>query len=113
MNIKKAFLVFALLALPLIAEAQALQPLHNLVSSLSELVRRLVPLLIGVAVLAFMYGLVTYILRRNDDARRVMIWSLVALFVMVSFWGIITLAQSALGINPNVAPPVPQVPVSR
>lgn len=112
MNTKKALIVFVLLALPLVASAQALQPLHNLVSSLSQLVARLVPLLIGLAVVAFMWGLVMYLFKRSEDWKKVMLWSLLALFVMVSFWGIITLAQSALGINPNVQPPVPQVPVS-
>lgn len=113
MKKKTALIAFALFALPLITSAQALQPLRNLVASISDLVAMLVPLLIGVAVVTFMWGLVKYLWKRDDDGKKIMIWGLVALFVMVSFWGIIVLAQNALGINPTAAPPVPAVPVSR
>jgi hypothetical protein len=38
-----------------------------------------------------------------------MIWGLVSLFVMVSVWGIVRLAQDALGVNPNAGATSPQV----
>jgi hypothetical protein len=42
-------------------------------------------------------------------AKNLMIWGLVSLFVMVSVWGIVRLAQDALGVNPNAGATAPQV----
>jgi hypothetical protein len=60
-------------------------------------------LIISVTLLIFFYGIIEYILgRQNGDANKInagntfMTWGLVALFVMFSVYGIIRLAQSVL-----------------
>lgn len=68
-------------------------------------VSRSVPLLIGLAVLAFFWFLVEFIWKGKDSpdhykkSRTGMIWSLVAIFVMVSVWGIIMFIGGVLGIG--------------
>lgn len=103
-----------LLALPLAASAQSLQPLANLIGAIARLVGALVPILITGALVAFFWGLVRYLLAKDGEkgiagAKNLMIWGLVTLFVMVSVWGIVRLAQDALGINPNAGASSPQV----
>ena len=57
--------------------------------------------------MGFFFGLVKYIISGADDkevAKSVMMWSLVALFVMVSVWGIIGLVQDTFGLGSGSAP---------
>ena len=63
-------------------------------------------LLMTAAFVVFFYGIVRFIYDRSngDDTRlekdkEAMLWGLIALFVMVSTWGIIKLFQSYLGIQ--------------
>jgi hypothetical protein len=70
-----------------------------------EVLRRLVPLTIGLAVLAFFWFLVQFIWKgaENPEVRRkslsAMGWSILALFVMVSIWGIIAFMGKTVGID--------------
>jgi hypothetical protein len=114
MTKKFAYLSALLLALPLAASAQTLQPLANLIGAIARLVGALVPILITLALVAFFWGLIRYLWKGGDKAsvansKQLMIWGLVSLFVMVSVWGIVRLAQDALGVNPNAGATSPQV----
>jgi hypothetical protein len=100
-----------LFALPAIAFAQALQPLRNIVVAVGGIIDILIPILIALALVVFFWGLIVYIWKRGEEGKGTMIYGLIALFVMVSVWGIINLAQGALGINPGAGVNVPVVPV--
>lgn len=79
--------------------------LLGLLALAQTIVVRLAPLLMGVALLAFFWFLIEFIWKGNDNpdeqkkAKKGMIWSIVALFVMVSIWGIIGFLGGVLGIN--------------
>ncbi|HEY4501969.1 MAG TPA: hypothetical protein VJJ20_02785 [Candidatus Paceibacterota bacterium] len=111
---KKILISSALLfAAPLAAFAQTLQPLANLVSSIGALVGALVPILITAALVVFFWGLIRYLWPSGGKsnvagAKQLMIWGIITLFVMVSIWGIVRLAQSALGVDPNATPTSPK-----
>ena len=105
-----------LFALPAVAFAQALQPLRDIVVAIGGIIDILVPILIALALVVFFWGLVRYIWssggeEAKKEGRRIMIAGILSLFVMVSIWGIIQLAQGALGINGNAGVTVPGVPV--
>lgn len=80
-------------------------PLVSLLILAQKVVGRLVPLLIGLALLAFFWFLVGFIWKGREDPKEQkkslsgMGWSIVALFVMVSVWGIIGFMGSVVGIN--------------
>ena len=107
-----------LLLLPGVAFAQiGLQPAVQFLNSISVLEDLLVPILIAAAVLVFFYGLIMYLWGGSKEdghkkGRGIMVWGLIALFVMVSVWGIIKIAQDAFGINGNQTVPIPAVPVT-
>jgi hypothetical protein len=115
---KTALATSILFALPFVAFAQSLVPIRNLISAVNGIVATLIPLMIALALVAFFWGLVKYLYaakgdpKGGDAAKQLMIWGLVALFVMVSVWGIITLAQQALGVSGNTTVPIPMVPTS-
>ena len=103
--------------LPGIALAQgAVTDAQSLFNLVQGIVNALLPIIVGFAILFFFYGLVRYILRQNDEtarieARSVMIWGVVIIFVMVSVWGLVNILEGTLGLvdNPSdvpVAPPV-------
>jgi len=65
-------------------------------------------------VLFFIWGLAFYILSAADEekkkeGRNIMVWGVVALFVMVSVWGLVNLLQNTLEIKSDSAPPIPGV----
>ena len=107
-----------LFVLPVIAFAEVttgptLAPLRIFLSAVSDLVARAVPLLIGLALVGFFYGLVSYIFsgaKGSAAGKNIMMWGLIALFVMVSVWGIITMAQGALGIQGSAMPAPVRIP---
>jgi len=83
----------------------------GLISGLTDNVVLKLTIFFGAAAFtAFMYGLFMYILDRVNDktggegekkAKEFMLWSMVALFVMVSVWGIVKMFQGLVGINPR------------
>jgi len=112
---KKLLFPALVFALPLIASAQQLQPLQNLAGSVGRLVASLVPILVTLALVVFIWGLIRYIWggtkADHKAGRNIMIAGLISLFVIVSVWGIIFLAQDALGVNRGAPVQSPGVPV--
>lgn len=74
-----------------------------------------VPILIGVAVVLFFFGLIKYLnsgfgdTKTLNEARGLMIWGIIAITAMVSVWGLANIMQGIfLGdSNPTTAPIVP------
>ncbi|MDO8565105.1 MAG: hypothetical protein Q7R67_00560 [bacterium] len=106
---------FALMVMPAVAMAQ-LTGTQGLVRRAGELVQSLTIVVAGIALLVFFWGLARFIMKAGDETaieegRRLMIWGVVALFVMVSVWGIIYFIGHELfpgmGDNYYEGPPVP------
>jgi FtsH-binding integral membrane protein len=108
---KKALTFAVIYTLPLVAFAQTPNNLTGLISFAGDILNRIIPVLIALALVVFFWGLVMYIVKKKPgEARGVMIAGLLGLFVMVSVWGIIRLAQNTFGVG-NAAPVgIPQVP---
>ena len=91
-----------------------LAPLKSLIISIGEIVNLLIPIAIAVALIVFFWGLIKYIHGSGKSAaggKSIMIAGLVSLFVMVSVWGIVRLAQSALGVDQNNTINAPRFPI--
>ena len=78
--------------------------LLNLLALAQNIVSRLVPFAVGIAVLVFFWFLISFIFKSGDAAGRDeslkgMGYSILALFVMVSIWGIIGFFGSIFGIS--------------
>jgi len=97
--------IIVLFLLPTVAFA-ALTGVKDLITSVEGLINPLITLAVGLALVAFLWGLAKFIFRLGgdekavEDGKRIMKWGLIALFVMVSVWGIIELIQQdLLGLN--------------
>lgn len=111
---KKVILTTLTLA-PALVFAQTLFNLQTLVSSIGILVRQALPVVVALALLAFFWGLVKFIFAQGDetaktDAKKIMLWGLIALFVMVSVWGLVKFFGNALGVSQGDTIIVPGVP---
>jgi hypothetical protein len=74
----------------------------------------LIPLLIGVAALTFLWGVYEFISSAGDEEKRKtgknhIIYGLIGLVVMIAFWGLVATLQDYFGIK-NVAPTLPKIP---
>lgn len=93
-------------------------PLVSLLQAVNEILIRLVPIAIGLAVLSFFWFLITFIWKGRDDAGKQkesmsgMGYSILAIFLMVSIWGIIGLLGSMLGVGQGGAVNVPNLPTT-
>lgn len=92
--------------------------LVSLLGLAQTLVSRAVPFLVGVAVVVFFWFLIKFIVQSADPAVKAsslkgMGLSIVAIFVMVSIWGIVGLLGSIMGVGQGGSIPIPAVPVPR
>ena len=113
-----SFLTPILLFAPAVVLAQT-DGINRLIDQIQVLIMRLIPVVIGLALLLFLFGIVRYVFTKEDtekgQAKMYMLWGLVALFVMVSVWGLVTILKETFfgGINIDVPPTVPRVPGTR
>ena|SRR3989344_2219398 len=112
---KKIIITSAAYLLPAIAFAQGVNTtllrLNTATGTLGQVISALIPIVFAVALLLFFWGLVKYIwggAEDKDKAKNLMIWAVIALFVMSSVWGIVRLLRESVGIDTN--DPSQQVP---
>jgi hypothetical protein len=86
---------------------------RKLVSEAGGLIQGLIPIVIGLGVLIFLWGILRYVIASDDagkaQGRTFMLWGIIALFVMVSVWGLVNILRETLGLNP-ATPPAPGIP---
>ena len=62
----------------------------NVVSAILKIFNTALPVLVALALVLFMIGVVKYIYSEGEREKgELMMWSLIALFVLVSVWGIL------------------------
>lgn len=89
----------------------------GLLALAQTIVVRLVPFAVGAAVIVFFYYIIVFIVKGNSDPTakdasvRGMGYSILALFVMVSIWGLVGFLGSVTGIGQGGSAPIPGVPV--
>lgn len=77
----------------------------------------IIPLIVGIAILFFMYGVLTYIRAAGDEEKRkegrnMMIYGIIAIAVMLSVIGLVSVLTNSFAftsirtVNPPILPPV-------
>jgi hypothetical protein len=87
----------------------------NLIAQAQGIVTAMIPLAVGLGVVAFFWYLVQYIWKGGDSAdnkttsMKGMGYSILAIFVMVSIWGIVGLLGGMFGIGQGGSVPIPKL----
>lgn len=100
---------------PVAVAAQNLGNVNTLLSSIGNLVRSALPIVVGLALLGFFWGLMKFIFAAGDEGKRdegkqIMIYGIIGLFVMVSVWGLVGFIGSALNVQSGGNATIPTVP---
>lgn len=103
---------------PALALAQGQLPLTNLGSllgGLRQLMGIVVPILIGFAIIVFLWGVLRFIFNAGSDEKRkegkmFMIYGIIGIVVMVSVWGLVSFLQGTFGLDSNAPAQSPRIP---
>ena len=100
---------------PMMASAAANTTIGTIMDTLLSYLSYIVPALITIAVIYFIWGVITFMTSSDEEAKKMgrtkIINGLIGLFVIVAFWGIIGVIKNSFGIsnnpNDNVLPYTP------
>ena len=116
------YLLPAVFLLPVVASAQdSFGEVDTFFNDASSFINdTLIPILIAVSFLIFIWGLVQFFLIAKDDNKEakqkgkdLMLWGVFAFVIIVSVWGIVALISGGLGLNDSTLQNVPGTPGSR
>lgn len=70
-------------------------------NKLSDIADTIIPFLVGVAFVVVMWGVLKYVRSAGDaeklsEGRKVALWGVVAIFMMLSFWGFVMIIKASL-----------------
>ena len=111
---KKAIISSALFLTPTISHA-AFEGIEDWAEGLRVVVDIAIPLAFALALLAFFYGIAKYIFRIGGDAdaaedgKRIMLWGIIALFVIASVWGIVQFLRDELDVSNTDSTTAPRI----
>lgn len=97
----KILILFSFILLPSVVSAAAPSNLKDLIIKFMNLISLLIPVAMSLAVLGFIWGLVMYIWsggneEKRKEGRKFIVWGIIALFVMVSIWGLVGMLNSTI-----------------
>jgi heme/copper-type cytochrome/quinol oxidase subunit 4 len=77
---------------------------QNIINRLIGLTAATTPVLIGLAVIVFLYGLLNYIYSGGDEKKRsesvkYIFYGIIGLFIMVSFWSLAFIFSEFFGLQ--------------
>jgi hypothetical protein len=109
-------LAFLLLAIP--AMAATATDFKSLVNNvfISGILQPLVPLLIGLGVVVFLYGVLILMFseggEKKEEGKQYMLWGIIGIFVMVSVWGLVSILSGSFNLDntpPTIEIDIPNV----
>lgn len=107
---KKAAAIITAFGLPMLALAQ---DAVNILTKVAQIINIATVIVVALALLFFLWGLAMYLFNgpgeKADEGRRLMVWGVVALFVMVAVWGLVRVIATTLGVGTGGSPPIPGV----
>ncbi len=86
--------------------------INTVVTTIGDIFDLVVPILMVIASVVFIWGIIQYILAagsddRKKEAKNLIIWGLVALFVIVAMWGLVQILGRTFGVESTGIPGAP------
>ena len=78
----------------------------SIANKLSSIANSIIPFLIGIAVVAIIWGIFRYIAAGASEeqlqaSKKFIIYGIIGLFIILSFWGLVFVIATSLGIQPQ------------
>ena len=115
-----SLLLISITALPVFAVSEKSTDFKELVNNvfIGGLLKPIIPLLIGLGVVVFIYGVLVTMLseggEKKEEGKQFMIWGIIGIFVMVSVWGLVNIVGGLFNLDttaPTIKMDVPKVEV--
>lgn len=102
-------IVALLSAVPHLLFAQA-SNLQGVFTIFGTIIGTIIPVIVALALLYFFWGLAKFILNADNeqarsDGKQIMVWGIIALFVIVSVWGLVAVLNRTF-VNSRSAPDI-------
>ncbi len=90
--------------------------LFGLMCQIGKLFNAAVPVLIALGVLFFIWGVITYVVASDEEAKSTgrdrIIYGVVGLAVIIGVWGLVNLVRRTFGLNNQQQIQIPTLPTS-
>ena len=112
--------VAGVILLPALASAQSSnnsQTVDSILARIQGIMSIIIPIIMSLALLYFLWGLAHYVLGAGDEEKRkegrdMMVYGIIALFVMAAVWGLVTVIGNTFDITTGGGtPPLPTIPI--
>jgi heme/copper-type cytochrome/quinol oxidase subunit 4 len=99
--LKKKCIVFLpsllLYTIPVLALAQP-STFSDLINLFIDIINEAIPIIIALAIVVFFWGLAKFIIstgggKEKEDAKNIIFWGIIVLFILLSIWGIVRLLK--------------------
>ena len=106
---KKILFSSLLLALPsFVFAAGQIQNISGLLTAFGTLLNQVVPVIFALTFVWFIWNLFHFVMagdpKQKETAQQMVIWSVIAMFVMVSFWGLVGVIKNQFDLTPVTIP---------
>lgn len=89
--------------------------LFGLLCRIGQLLNAVVPVLIALGVLYFVWGVVQYVIASDEEAKKAgrnrIIFGIIGLAVIIGLWGLVSLLRNTFGLNNQTNVTLPTVPI--
>ncbi|MEO6536291.1 MAG: pilin [Candidatus Paceibacterota bacterium] len=85
----------------------------TIITNIEKVINLLVPLVFAIAFVVFIFGVFRYFIlgganeEKRAQGRQLIMWGLIAFFVMVSVWGLVNLITNTLNLDSSSKPCLP------
>jgi hypothetical protein len=124
---KKLIVLFGFMALAPLAFAQAASSsfcssaqfsslsggLGNILCKIGDILNAIIPILVVLGVLYFIWGVITYMIGSDEEAKKAgrdrIIFGIIGLAVIVAMWGLVNILINTFTLNANTSVTLPAV----
>jgi hypothetical protein len=92
------------LSIPMVALA-APRNLKDVIQIFIDYLGYAIPLIFSLAIVAFLWGIAQYFFsmgEKKEEARQLALWGIIALFVMISMWGLVRILSGTFQLETSV-----------
>ncbi len=108
----KIFITLILLTPTLVLAQERLSGTKKILESVLGIVKTLIPIAFGLALLFFFWGIAKYIWGSGsgkEEGKQIMVWGVIAVFVMSTIWGIVAFISDSFGIDSETNMNIPTI----